>query len=104
MYGSIRRYTFKADLDRKTLDDLGRIERTFVPHIQEISGFHSYYLLKVSEKEIVGFGIFDDKKGSDESGRRAVEFVKSDSIRDKINSPEIIEGDLRIARETPVTA
>jgi hypothetical protein len=31
-------------------------------------------------------------------------FAKSDSIRDKINSPEIIEGDLRIARETPVTA
>lgn len=105
MYASIRRYLFKPGIDRKTLDDyLGRIESTFVPRIQEIRGFHSYYLVKVSENEIVGFGIFEDKAGSDESSRRAVEFVKSDSIRDKINSPEIIEGGLRIARETPVTA
>ena len=45
-----------------------------------------------------------DKAGSDESSRRTVEFVKNDSIRDKINGPEVIEGDLRIVRETPVTA
>jgi hypothetical protein len=105
MYASIRRYTFKANVGRKTLDDyLGRIESTFVPRIQEIRGFHSYSLIKVSEKEIVGFGIFEDKAGSDESSRRAVEFVKSDSIKDKINTPEITEGELRILRETPVTA
>ena len=105
MYTSIRRYTFKAGVDRKTLDNyLGRIESTFVPRVQDIRGFHSYYLAKVSEKEIVGIGIFEDKAGADESSRWAAEFVKSDPIKDQINKPEVTEGELRISREAPATA
>jgi hypothetical protein len=105
MYTSIRRYTFKAGVDRKTLDDyLGRIDTTFVPRIQDIRGFHSYYLAKVSEKEIIGIGIFETKAGADESSRVAVDFVKHDPIKDRINSPEITEGELRISREAPAPA
>ena len=105
MYTSIRRYTFKAGVDRKSLDDyLGRIESKFVPRIQDIRGFHSYYLVKVSEKEIIGIGIFEDKAGADESSRVAVDFVKGDPIKDRINTPEITEGDLRISREAPAAA
>ena len=105
MYTSIRRYTFKAGVDPKSLDGyLGRIESKFVPRIQDIRGFHSYYLVKVSEKEIIGIGIFEDKAGADESSRVAVDFVKGDPIKDRINTPEITEGDLRISREAPAAA
>ena len=40
MYTSIRHYTFKGSIDKKSLDDyIGRIERTFPPGVQTIPGF-----------------------------------------------------------------
>jgi hypothetical protein len=105
MYASIRRYTFKTSMDQKSLDAYkGRLESKFVPMIQNIRGLHSYHLVKVSGKELIGFGIFEDKEGAAESSRRAAEFVKIDPSKDQIGTPEIIEGELWILREAPVTA
>ena len=105
MYTSIRHYTFKGSIDKKSLDDyIGRIERTFLPGVQTIPGFHSYYLVKPRENELVGIGIFEDKSGADQSSRWAAEFAKKDAIKDKINAPDITEGELRISREAQVTA
>jgi hypothetical protein len=42
-----------------------------VPLIQRMRGLHSYYLVKVSDKELIGSGIFEDKEGAAESSRRA---------------------------------
>ena len=105
MYASIRRYAFKGSLDKKSLDDYkARLESKFVPRIQDIRGLHSYYLVKVSDKELIGIGIFEDKAGAAESSRRAADFVKNDPFKDQIGTPEIIEGELWILREAPVTA
>jgi hypothetical protein len=75
-----------------------------VPLIQGIRGLHAYYLVKVSDKELIGFGIFEDKAGAAESSRQAADFVKNDPSKDQIGTPEIIEGELLILREGPVTA
>jgi hypothetical protein len=48
-------------------DYKGRLESRFVPRIQDIRGLHSYYLVKVSDKELIGFGIFEDNEGAAES-------------------------------------
>jgi hypothetical protein len=105
MYTSIRHYTFKGSIDKRSLDDyIGRIEGTFVPGVQAIPGFHSYYLVKLRDNELVGIGIFEDKSGADQSSRWAAEFVEKDAIKDKINAPDITEGELRISREAAVTA
>ena len=105
MYTSIRHYTFKDDIDRKSFDDyIGRIESKFVPGVQALPGFHSYYLLKLRKNEIVGIGIFEDKSSADASSRWAAEFVRSDEIKDRIYAPEITEGELLISRESRVTA
>ena len=105
MFASIRRYTFKTSMDQKSLDSYkGRLESKFIPMIQGIRGLHSYYLVKVSDKELLGFGIFEDKEGAAESTRRAADFVKSDPSKDQIGTPEIIEGELWILREAPVAA
>lgn len=69
-----------------------------------IPGFHSYYLVKPRENELVGIGIFEDKSGADQSSSWAAEFVEKDAIKDRINSPDITEGELRISREAAVTA
>ena len=72
-------------MDRKSLDDFkGRIESKFVPRVQDIRGFHSYFVVSVSEKELVTIGIFEDKAGAAESIRRAADFVKNDPLKDQL--------------------
>ena len=104
MYAIIRRYTYKTGtVDRKTIDELKRqTEDKFA--VQDIRGFHSYYMVNVNNKELVSIGVFDDKAGAAESTRRAAEFVKTLSIRDQISAPEVIEGELLVSREAPVGA
>jgi hypothetical protein len=105
MYAIIRRYTPTGTWDRKTRDELTRrIESEFLPRLQEIRGFHSYQVVNVSEKELVTIGIFENKTGAEESNRRAAEFVKKDPIKDQVGSPQVIEGDVLVSREAPVTA
>ena len=105
MYATIRRYTPKAALDQKAMDGLKqRIEDGFVPMAQEIRGFHSYYAVNVGNKQLVTIGLFDDKAGAAESTRKAAEFVKKDPMKDQLGSPEIIEGDLLVAKEAAVGA
>jgi hypothetical protein len=53
-YAMIRRYNYKGTVDRKQLDDFkGRIESKFVQRVQDIRGFHSYFVVGVGEQELV---------------------------------------------------
>ncbi len=103
MFATIRRYTPKGTVDKKTFDDLkGRIEDGFVPLIQDIRGFHGYYAVNVGNKELVTIGLFEDKTGGAESTRRAADFVKKDPLKDQLGSPEILEGELLVSKEAAV--
>jgi hypothetical protein len=106
MHAIIRRYTFKeGTVDQKTVDELKReTEDKFAQTIQDIRGFHSYYMVNVNNKQLVSVSVFEDKTGAAESTRRAAEFVKTLRIRDQISAPEIIEGELLVSREAPVGA
>jgi hypothetical protein len=105
MYATIRRYTPKAAIDQKAFDGLKqRIEDGFVPMAQEIRGFHCYYAVNVGNKQLITIGLFDDKAGAAESTRKAAEFVKKDPMKDQLGSPEILEGDLLVAKEAAVGA
>jgi hypothetical protein len=105
MYATIRRYTPKGTVDQKTLDDLKRrIEDGFLPIVQDIRGFHNYYVVNVGNRELVSINVFEDKTGADESTRRAAEFVKQDPMKDQLGSPEIFEGELLVTKEAAVAA
>jgi len=105
MYATIRRYTPKGTLDQKARDELKqRVEKSFLPMVQDIPGFHSYYMVDAGEKELVTVGIFENRTGAEESTRRAAEFVQKDPLKDQIGRPQIIEGNLLVVREAPVTA
>jgi hypothetical protein len=105
MYAIIRHYTPKGAVDQKAIDEFKqRIEDKFLPVTQEIRGFHSYYVLKVGNNEIVSISVFEDKTGASESTRRAAEFVKNDPIKDRLGTPQILEGELLLSKETPVGA
>jgi hypothetical protein len=103
MYATVRRYTPKGSVEKKTIDDLKhRIDSKFVPIVQDVRGFHSYYVLATGKNELVTIGIFDDKTGATESTRRAAEFVKNDPDKDRLGSPEIYEGELLVLKEAAV--
>jgi hypothetical protein len=81
-----------------------RIEKSFVPKVQDVRGFHSYYAVNVDNKELITIGIFDDKAGGTESTRRAAEFVKTDPLKDQLSTPQVSEGELLVIREAAVAA
>ena len=106
MFATIRRYTLKpGTIDKKAMADFGqRIEKSFVPKVQDVRGFHCYYAVNVDNKELITIGIFDDKAGGTESTRRAAEFVKTDPLKDQLSTPQVSEGELLVSREAAVAA
>jgi hypothetical protein len=106
MYATIRRYTPRTGtVSKGDLDDLRhRIQDGFLPLVQEIQGFHCYYAVNVGDKELVTISLFDDRNGAAESTRRAADFVKKDPMKDQLGSPEILEGELLVAKEATVGA
>lgn len=105
MYATIRRYIPKGTVNQNAINDLkGRIESNFVPTLQDIRGFHCYYVLNVGNKELFSIGIFEDKTGATESTQRAAEFVKKDPLKDQLSSPEVFEGEVLVSKEAMVGA
>ena len=104
MYAIIRRYTPKGGaLEARAFEDLKRrIETGFIPLVQDVRGFHSYYTINVGNKQLVTFGLFDDKTGATESTRRAAEFVKNDPLKEQLGTPEVIEGELLVMKEAAI--
>jgi hypothetical protein len=103
MYATLRRYTPKGGtLAKNKIEELQhRIEQGFLPIVQEVPGFHCYYVLG-GEKELVSVSIFESQSGAQESSRRAAEFVRNDPLKDLLGSPEVTEGELLITKEAMV--
>jgi hypothetical protein len=104
MYATIRRYTVRdATTARDMISSLKRrIEENFVPMIQDVQGFHCYYVLTANDRELVTISIFENASGAQESTRRAAEFVRRDPSKEMLESPEVIEGDLLLSKEAAV--
>jgi hypothetical protein len=105
MYATIRRYTLKdAKGGKDTIASFKqRIERNYLPKVQEVQGFHGYYVL-TNDRELSSISIFETPAGAKESTRLAAEFVRADPIKDQLSSPEVIEGELIVSREIAVGA
>ena len=106
MYATIRRYTVKDLTNAKeTFKALKqRLEQKFVPMLQDVTGFHCYYVLTPDNRELVTVSIFEDRTGAQESTRRAAEFVRTDPLKDKLSAPQVTEGDLLISKEALIGA
>jgi hypothetical protein len=106
MYATIRRYTPKGGTFTKSkIEELTpRLEQGFLPILQEVPGFHCYYVLSAGEKELVTISLFENQSGARESNRRAAEFVRNDPLKDQLGSPEVIEGELLVTKEAAVGA
>ena len=106
MYATIRRYTLRdASRTQNTIAGLKqRIEESFIPKVQEVQGFHGYYVVNANDRELVSISIFETAAGAQESTRRAAEFVRTDPAKDQLSSPDVVEGELLVSREAAVGA
>ena len=106
MYATIRRYGAKNPGSAKDLFTglKQRIEDKFLPRLQDVPGFHCYYVVNADNRELISVSIFETTDGAKESTRRSAEFVKSDPARDQLKDTEIIEGELLVGKEMPVGA
>jgi hypothetical protein len=91
MYAVIRKYSFEAgssqEISRKISDG-------FIPLIRQTPGFVSYHWIDNGEGTGSSVGIFQDKKGAEESVRVAADFVKA-NLSDLLGKPEITEGEVK---------
>jgi hypothetical protein len=102
MYGIIRRYTPSSSLTRDDIEAFKRrIEENYVPKAQELSGFHSYTVLRAG-KDMFTVSVFDSKESATESTVRAAKFVQQDPIKDQVGKPEVIEGEVLVHRDAAV--
>jgi hypothetical protein len=106
MYATIRRYT-PSDPSALTRDMDGlrqRIDQKFLPMLQDVPGFHCYYVVNVGDRELATISIFEDRNSAEESTRRAAEFVRTDPLREMLTQPEVIQGELIVTKEAAVGA
>lgn len=88
MHAVIRHYKGNAQL----LDELARRTDEVEQLIRGVSGFVSYCLVRTADG---GFSVsvFEDRAGTEESNRRAAEWIRQNAPQVAGSPPEVIEGE-----------
>ena len=89
MYAVVR--TYPGQGASELFDLLGRREEDVKMLISEVPGFVNYVAVRSGEGGVT-VTVCEDKAGTDESSRRAAEWVK-DNLSATANPPAITEGD-----------
>ncbi|MET0069267.1 MAG: hypothetical protein ABW096_04455 [Candidatus Thiodiazotropha sp.] len=92
MYAMIRKYQFDQskgeDVDRK-------IQEMFLPLLEKVPGFVTYYWLDTGEGSGASLTVFQDKAGVEESLHIAANFVRDHMAGIEVSSPEVTQGEVR---------
>lgn len=95
MYASIRKYYI---IPGTAEEFLRRVQQGFVPLISQVSDFRAYYVLQVRDDEVISVSLFETLAGSEESVRRAADWVAKNLSTFIQGLPEIAVGNVRIAQ------
>jgi hypothetical protein len=96
MYAVIRRYQLA---DPGAIDEVKRyVNEGFVPLVRNIRGFLAFYWLDAGKGAVVSVSVFEDRAGSEESDRRAAEYIKQHGALASLlpDPPETTEGTVGI--------
>lgn len=93
MYVVVRRYTGASAL----VDVMVQKEQEVRDLISSVSGFRAYYAARAADGTVVTVTVCDSKEGTDESVRRAAEWVRANTAGASISPPEITEGEAYIS-------
>src|SRR4030095_9187803 len=95
MYGTVRRYEGVTNPS-----EVGcQVRETFLPLISEIPGFVAYYLVDAGGGVLISTGVFQDKAASEESNRRAAEWIRESRGSLLPNPPQVTAGEV-VARKS----
>lgn len=90
MYAAVRRYeavTDPAEAGR-------RVNEGFVPLIRRVPGFVAYYWVDAGDRVMISTSIFEDQAGSEESTKRAADFVRENLASLLPNPPQVTAGEV----------
>jgi hypothetical protein len=91
MYAVVRRYTGAQALVNAMEQKKADVEKL----LKGVPGFRSYYAIN-SGGSVATITVCDDKAGTDESSRRAADWVRQNVPIGAINAPEVTEGETYI--------
>lgn len=100
MHAVLRHYT----LDSKNVNEvIRRIAADGVKIIKGIPGFVSYGIMDAGQGHLVTYSIYESKTGTDDSTKKAAEWVKANIASMLPNPPNVVAGDvkLREIKEAP---
>jgi hypothetical protein len=90
MFAAIRYYRTDPDAIESVVR---RIKEGFVPVIRETPGFVTYFVLTPRQGEIVAVGVFEERRGAEESNKKAEEWVKH-NLSELLPAPEFAGGEV----------
>jgi hypothetical protein len=94
MYVVVRRYTGASAL----IDAMVQKEQVVRDLISTVPGFQAYYAARTGGGDAVAtVTVCDDKAGTDESTRRAGEWVRTNLSGASITPPEVTEGETYVS-------
>ena len=96
MYATVRRYkgvTNPSEVGRQ-------VRETFLPLISEIPGFVGYYLVDAGGGVIISTSVFQNKAASEESNRRAAEWIRESRASLLPNPPQVSVGEVVAHKST----
>ena len=89
MYAVVRRYA-----------DASALADALVQHLEEVRGiligvpgFKAYHALRTDNGGVITMTVCEDRDGTQESSRRAAEWVKQNLTGGSVGAPEITEGE-----------
>ena len=96
MYATVRRYegvTNPSEVGRQ-------VRETFLPLICEIPEFVAYYLVDAGGGVIISTSVFQNKAASEESNRRAAEWIRESRASLLPNPPQVSAGEVVAHKST----
>jgi hypothetical protein len=102
MYVTIRRYSPKNGAVNKASMELLRrqIHDQFLPIVQQIPGFHGYYVVNVGNREVMTVSLCETPEGVTETTRCAAEYTLRNPLVYELGRPEVVEGEVLTAAES----
>lgn len=89
MYAVVRRYASSGGLGDALIARQAEVETL----LTGVPGFKAYYAVRSADGSMATITVCDDKAGTDESTRRAGEWVRANLAGASISQPEITEGE-----------
>jgi hypothetical protein len=91
MHASIRTYAASD-----TREVARRASHGFVPILRGTPGFIAYYVVDGGDGTIASVSVFEDQAGTDESTRRAAEWVADNIAELVVSGPKLVAGEVTV--------